>query len=102
MRRKRKRISASNAEILFYFLLSGFTAFFQSVLTAQIDASAVIHVHDFDPGHVADVQNIFNLLSALELKILNLDQTVLTGGKFDPCTEIRTDIGNLSIIRYLQ
>ena len=44
-------------------------ALFKSILTAEIHTAALIDAGDLDPCVITYVENIFNFLGALELKI---------------------------------
>ena len=42
---------------------------FESFLAGEVYTAAVVYLGDLDPSHVAYIQNILDLLGALELKI---------------------------------
>ena len=73
--------------------------FTHRVLAGQVDAAAIVDIHDLDPGHVADLEHILNLFGALELEILDLDEAVLARSQLDPCAEVAADVGDLAVVQ---
>lgn len=46
-----------------------------------------------------DLEHVLDLLGALELKILDLDETVLARSQLDPCAELAADVGDFAVVQ---
>ena len=73
--------------------------FTHRVLAGQVDAAAIVDIHDLDPGHVADLEHILDLFGALELEVLDLDEAVLARSQLDPGAEVAADVGDLAVVQ---
>ena len=63
--------------------------FTHRVLAGQVDAAAIIDIHDLDPGHVADLEHILDLFGALELRtVLSHRQVQRQASAFQPCHDV--------------
>ena len=72
--------------------------FTHRILAGQIDAAAIVDIHDLDPGHVADLEHILDLFGALELEVLDLDEAILARSQLDPGAEVAADVGDLAVM----
>ena len=42
---------------------------FERVLAGEVDATLLVDLRDLDPGHVADVQDVFDLLDSVVFEL---------------------------------
>ena len=73
-------------------------ALFECFLAGKVYSAAVVDLGDLDPGHVADVENVLDLLGALELKILDVAHAVLARSKLDECAD-GDDADDLAVVQ---
>ena len=75
--------------------------FLERVLAGKVDAALLVDLGDLDPGHIADVENVLDLLGALELEVLDVAHAVLARGGTTIITVVSFSPGCLKTPRKL-
>ena len=78
---------------------SGFSALAQGVLAGDVPAALLVDAGELDPGLVADVQHVLDLLGALELQVLDVAHGVLAGNQLDEGAEVGDDALDFAVIQ---
>ena len=60
----------------------------ESVLAGEVPAALLVDLHELDPDHIADGNDILDLLDALAVELGDVDEAVLARGDLDERAEL--------------